>query len=78
MAAWIVDRDGGASVSATIEHEPTSILDVYGARQWREEDGTWVISIPRQNDKPIVQWALKQAAKEADKLPQLLWVKRKE
>jgi len=65
-------------VSATIEHEPSSILDVYGARQWREDDGTWVISIPRRNDKPIVQWALKQVAEAAGKLPQVLWVTRKE
>jgi len=65
-------------VSATIEHEPSSILDAYGARQWRERDGTWVIAIPRRNDKPIVQLALKRLAEAADKLPQVLWVRRTE
>lgn len=65
-------------MSAAIEHEPSSILDAYHARQWREEDGTWVISIPRDNDKPIVRLALKRLAESAGKLPQVLWVKRKE
>lgn len=54
------------------------ILDDAAARQWRDEKGNWFISIPRNNDRPSVQWALREMAEAAGKNPCVLWVKRRE
>ncbi len=58
--------------------DPVSILDRAGARQWKEADGSWTISIPRQSDRQMVQWALREIAAAAGVQPCVLWVKRKD
>lgn len=52
------------------------ILDDAGARQWIDKDGVWLIAIPRNNDKPRVQWALRDVEAAAGKNCCVLWVKR--
>lgn len=59
---------------------PTAVqvLDTNGARQWKDPDGTWLISIPRRNSTPAVQQALREIAEAAEKHPCVLWVRRTE
>ena len=57
---------------------PVDVLNEAGARQWTDSKGQWVISIPRRNDRPSVQWALREMSKSAGELPCVLWVKRRE
>lgn len=57
---------------------PIAILDAAEARQWRDEDGNWLISIPRQNDRPSVAWAIEQLEKAAEKHACVIWTRPKQ
>ena len=56
--------------------DSVEILDRAGARQWKDKDGVWIISLPRKNDRQMVQWAIRDLAAAAGVEPCVLWVRR--
>lgn len=54
------------------------LLNRIGARQWRNTEGEWLISIPRQHARLRVTVAIETLEKECGRNACVLWVKRRE
>jgi hypothetical protein len=53
--------------------EPVAILDAAGARQYHDHRRQWIISIPRQNERPSVHWAIQQLEADAGEQAFVVW-----
>lgn len=54
------------------------LLNRVGARQWRDKDDQWIISIPRQHARLRVALAVEDLEKDAGAKACVLWVQRRE
>lgn len=63
-------------MSTPTTHDPVVILDAAGARQYHDAHKHWVISIPRQNDRPSVQWAIAKLEESGGERAFVVWRKQ--
>lgn len=66
-----------AMLDATTE-QALDLLNRVGARQWRDKDDQWIISIPRQHARLRVVAAIEDLERSAEAKACVLWVQRRE